>query len=104
MILYKKLVSVSGDFNDVWHHADFAHDIRQVYAIARGKANKGAIDATIFLFSIQALNIGGGSINRRCQVSQSALMVNISTLISVMNSCSVSLSHSTAINFSGSFW
>ena len=29
--------------------------------------------------------------------------LNISTLISVINSCAVSLSHSTAMNFSGSF-
>ncbi|KAF0784163.1 hypothetical protein L243_16845 [Salmonella enterica subsp. enterica serovar Worthington str. BCH-3008] len=43
-----------------------------MYAIACGKANKGTIDATIFLFSIQALNIGGGGINRRRQVSQRA--------------------------------
>lgn len=31
--VHKTLISVSGDFNHVWHHADFAHDIRQMHTV-----------------------------------------------------------------------
>lgn len=43
----------SGGFNHVWHHADFAHDIRQMHTVTSGQTNKGAVDATSFLFRIQ---------------------------------------------------
>ncbi len=65
--VHKTLISVSGDFNHVWHHADFAHDIRQMHTVTGGQTNKGAIDATIFLFRIQTLNIRGRGVNCRRQ-------------------------------------
>ncbi len=67
--VHKTLISVSGDFNHVWHHADFAHDIRQMHTVTGGQTNKGAVDATILFFCIQTLNIGVGRIDRCRQVS-----------------------------------
>lgn len=57
-----------------------------MHAVARGQADKGAVYAAIFLFRIQALDIGRRGVDRRRQVSQRALWLNMSTLISVMNS------------------
>mgnify|MGYP007099197828 CR=1 FL=1 len=73
--VHKTLISVSGDFNHVWHHADFAHDIRQMHTVTSGQTNKGAVDATIFLFRIQTLNIRSRGVNCRRQVCQRALMI-----------------------------
>nr|VXZ90796.1 Uncharacterised protein [Klebsiella pneumoniae] len=57
-----------------------------MHAVARGQADKGAVYAAIFLFRIQALDIGRRGVDRRRQVSQRARWLNMSTLISVMNS------------------
>ena len=46
-----------------------------MHAVARGQADKGAVYAAIFLFRIQALDIGRRGVDRRRQVSQRALVV-----------------------------
>ncbi len=98
---HKTLISVSGDFNHVWHHAD----LRMIFArCTRSRAVRRikALRRDHLSLPYSNFEYSRSWCYCRRQVCQRALMIEHLHLDFVMNSCAVSLSHSTAINFSGS--